>query len=126
MFARLGRMYRAQFQHRAPSAIAGGAARRTVPSMFASAIALSSPSGGPGGGGREGGNVLVAVRCWACSRSSFARSLMALALPIGLIAVAIVGLLLRIVLFLIVLPWTGFEVDGFLPLALSRSSMGRC
>ena len=39
---------------------------------------------------------------------------MALALPIGLIAVALIGLLFRIALFLIVLPLVGIAVDGFL------------
>ena len=63
---------------------------------------------------QEGGSVLVAVTIMALLEVAIRPLLMALALPIGLIAVAVIGLLFRIALFLFVLPLVGIAVDGFL------------
>jgi uncharacterized membrane protein YvlD (DUF360 family) len=62
----------------------------------------------------EGGSVLAAIVIIALVEVAIRPLLMAVALPIGLIAVAIIGLLFRIVVFLIVLPLVGIGVDGFL------------
>ena len=58
--------------------------------------------------------VLIAVTIMALFEVALRPLLMALALPIGLIAVALIGLLFRIALFLIILPRVGIAVDNVL------------
>ena len=126
MFARIGHMYRAQFHAlRTLSPSLAGLLGRIVLSTLASAIAFAIAVWlTPGVQGSTDPNVLGAVVLLGVLDILLRPIVLALALPIGLIAVAIVGLLLRIALFAIVLPWTGFEVDGFVPLVLSSFIYG--
>ena len=113
---RLGRLYRAQFRtvgRLRPTL--GGLLLRTVAWIVVAWLSLFVAVWlTPGVEIKEGGSVLVAVTIMALLEVALRPLLMALALPIGLIAVALIGLLFRIALFLIVLPRVGIAVDGFL------------
>ena len=50
--------------------------------------------------------------------------LLAVALPIGLIAVALVGLLLRIIAFALILPAAGYEADSFVSILIASLIYG--
>jgi uncharacterized membrane protein YvlD (DUF360 family) len=113
---RLGRLYRAQFRtvgRLRPSL--GGLLLRTVAWIVVAWLALGIAVWlTPGVDIQQGASVLGAVAIIAVIEVAIRPLLMALALPIGLIAVAVIGLLFRIVVFLLVLPRVGISVDGFL------------
>jgi predicted AlkP superfamily pyrophosphatase or phosphodiesterase/uncharacterized membrane protein YvlD (DUF360 family) len=113
---RLGRLYRAQFRTvgRLKPTL-GGLLLRTVAWVVVAWLSLGIAVWlTPGVAIEDGGRVLVAVTIMAVLEVAIRPLLMALALPIGLIAVAVIGLLFRIALFLFVLPLVGIAVDGFL------------
>ena len=126
MFRRIGRMYRAQFHAlRSLSPSIPGLIGRFLLSMLASAIAFGIAVWlTPGVEEATNPSVLAAVVLLGLLDVVLRPVVMAVALPIGLIAVGIVGLLLRVVLFAIVLPATGFTVDGFFPLIVASFIFG--
>ena len=112
---RLGRLYRAQFRtvgRLRPTL--RGLLLRTVAWVIVAWLSLGIAVWlTPGVEIEQGGSVLAAVAIIALVEVAIRPLLMAVALPIGLIAVAIIGLLFRIVVFLVVLPLVGISVDGF-------------
>ncbi|HEX5578105.1 MAG TPA: phage holin family protein, partial [Candidatus Limnocylindria bacterium] len=113
---RLGRLYRAQFRtvgRLRPTL--RGLLLRTVAWVLVAWLSLGIAVWlTPGVDIGQGGSVLAAVAIIAVIEVAIRPLLMALALPIGLIAVAVIGLLFRIAVFLIVLPRVGIAIDGFL------------
>ena len=112
---RLGRLYRAQFRtigRLRPTA--RGLLLRTVAWVVVAWLSLSIAVWLTPGVEVDGGSLLAAVVIIALVEVAIRPLLMAVALPIGLIAVAVIGLLFRIVVFLLVLPLVGISVDGFL------------
>jgi len=113
---RLGRLYRAQFRTvgRLKPTL-GGLLLRTVAWVLVAWLSLGIAVWlTPGVEIQQGASVLAAVTIIAVVEVAIRPLLMALALPIGLIAVAIIGLLFRIAVFLIVLPRVGISIDGFI------------
>jgi uncharacterized membrane protein YvlD (DUF360 family) len=116
MFARIGRLYRAQWHALTSlSTSIPGLIFRIVLSIVASAIAFALAVWlTPGVSAATDPSVLAAVVLLGIVEVAVRPLLLAVALPIGLIAVALLGLLFRVAAFAIVLPATGFQVDDFL------------
>ncbi len=114
---RLGRLYRAQFRtvgRLRPTL--GGLLLRTVAWVVVAWLSLGIAVWlTPGVEVQQGARLLVGGgHHRRCVEVVIRPLLMALALPIGLIAVAVIGLLFRIAVFLIVLPRVGISIDGFI------------
>jgi uncharacterized membrane protein YvlD (DUF360 family) len=116
MFGRLGRLYRAQFhalRGLRPSLI--GILWRIVASAIASLLALVIATWlAPGVSEAGQPRVIFAVIVLGALDVVVRPMLLALALPLGLFAVGLLGLLFRIIAFALVLPAAGYQVDGFL------------
>jgi putative membrane protein len=126
MFSRIGRLYRAQWHalgSLAPSF--RGLVFRIVLSIVASAIAFGIATWlTPGISSSTQPSVLTAVILLGIVDVLIRPLLLAVALPIGLIAVALIGLLLRIVAFALILPAAGYEVDRFLTVVVASFIYG--
>jgi uncharacterized membrane protein YvlD (DUF360 family) len=126
MLRRLGRLYRAQWRvlgSWAPSI--PGLLIRILLSIVASAIAFGVTTWlAPGVSANTDPSVLTAVVLLGIVDVLVRPLLLAVALPIGLIAVAIVGLLFRVVAFLLILPAAGYEIDGFLSAVIASFIYG--
>ena len=93
--------------------------------MIASAIAFGIATWlTPGVSEATDPSVLAAVLLLGIIDVALRPLLMAVALPIGLIAVGILGLLFRVVVFAIVLPLAGYQVDGFVSTVLASFIYG--
>ncbi len=126
MFARIGHLYRAQWHAlRTLSPSLRGLVLRVVLSVIASAIAFGIATWlTPGVSEATDPSVLAAVLLLGIIDVALRPLLMAVALPIGLIAVGILGLLFRVVVFAIVLPLAGYQVDGFVSTVLASFIYG--
>lgn len=126
MLARIGRLYRAQWHALGSlSTSIPGLILRILLSIVASAIAFALAVWlTPGVSAATDPSVLAAVALLGILDVALRPLLMAVALPIGLIAVGILGLLFRVVIFAIVLPATGFQVDDFLATVLASFIYG--
>jgi uncharacterized membrane protein YvlD (DUF360 family) len=126
MFARIGRLYRAQWQalgNLAPSW--RGLLWRIILSAVASAIAFGLAVWlTPGITASADPSIVTAVILLGVVDVVVRPLLLAVALPIGLIAVAIVGLLFRIVAFAFILPAAGFEADSFVAVLIASLIYG--
>ena len=126
MFSRIGRLYRAQWQalgNLAPSW--RGLLWRVVLSIGASAIAFGIATWlTPGISAAGDPSVLTAVVLLGVVDILVRPLLLAIALPIGLIAVALVGLTLRILAFAFILPAAGYEADSFLTIFIASLIYG--
>jgi uncharacterized membrane protein YvlD (DUF360 family) len=126
MFSRIGRLYRAQWQalgNLAPSW--RGLLWRVVLSIGASAIAFGIATWLTPGISEAGDpSVLTAVVLLGVVDILVRPLLLAIALPIGLIAVALVGLTLRILAFAFILPAAGYEADSFLTILIASLIYG--
>jgi uncharacterized membrane protein YvlD (DUF360 family) len=126
MLARVGHLYRAQWHAlRTLSPSLRGLILRAVLSVIASAIAFGIATWlTPGVGEATDPSVLAAVLLLGIIDVALRPLLMAIALPIGLIAVGILGLLFRVVVFAIVLPLAGYQVDGLVSTVLASFIYG--
>jgi uncharacterized membrane protein YvlD (DUF360 family) len=126
MLSRIGRMYRAQWHalgSLAPSV--PGLLWRIVLSILASAIAFGIATWLTPGISEAGHpSVLTAVVLLGIVDILVRPLLLAVALPIGLIAVALVGLLLRVLAFAFILPAAGYEADSFLTILIASLIYG--
>ena len=126
MFSRIGRLYRAQWQalgNLAPSW--REALWRIVLSALASAIAFGLATWlTPGITPVDQPSVVTAVILLGVFDVIVRPVLLAVALPIGLIAVALVGLLLRIIAFALILPAAGYEADSFVSILIASLIYG--
>jgi len=126
MFGRLGRLYRAQWQalgNLAPSW--RGLLWRIVLSALASAVAFGTATWlTPGITPVAQPSVVTAVILLGVFDVIVRPLLLAFALPIGLIAVALVGLLLRIIAFALILPAAGYEADSFVSILIASLIYG--
>jgi len=126
MFSRIARLYRAQWQalgNLAPSW--RGLLWRIVLSALASAIAFGLATWlTPGITPVNQPSVVTAVILLGVFDVIVRPLLLAVALPIGLIAVALVGLLLRIIAFALILPAAGYEADSFVTILIASLIYG--
>src|SRR6186997_1250878 len=126
MFSRIARLYRAQWQalgNLAPSW--RGLLWRIVLSALASAIAFGLATWlTPGITPVNQPSVVTAVILLGVFDVIVRPLLLAVALPIGLIAVALVGLLLRIIAFALILPAAGYEADSCLTILIASLIYG--
>jgi uncharacterized membrane protein YvlD (DUF360 family) len=126
VLGRIGRLYAAQWHalgSLAPSL--PGLILRIVLSALASALALGIATWlTPGVSGGANPSVLAAVLLLGMLDVVVRPFLFAAALPLGLIAVALVGLLLRVVAFAFILPAAGYEIDSFLSVILASFIYG--
>jgi uncharacterized membrane protein YvlD (DUF360 family) len=126
MLSRIGRLYRAQWNvlgSLSPSF--RGLLFRLLLSVIASAIAFGIATWlTPGISSSTDPSVLTAVVLLGIVDVLLRPLLLAVALPIGLIAVALIGLFLRIVAFALILPAAGYEVDSFLTAVIASFIYG--
>ena len=126
MFSRIGRLYRAQWQALGSlSPSWRGLLWRVVLSILASAIAFGIATWLTPGVSEAGDpSVLTAVVLLGVVDILVRPLLLAVALPIGLIAVALVGLLLRILAFAFILPAAGYQTDSFVTILVASLIYG--
>ena len=126
MFGRLGRLYRAQWhalRGLRPSLI--GLLWRIVASVIASLLALVIATWlAPGVSEAGQPRVIFAVIILGALDVVVRPMLLALALPLGLFVVGLLGLIFRILAFAIVLPAAGYEVDGFVSVLIASLIYG--
>jgi uncharacterized membrane protein YvlD (DUF360 family) len=126
MLGRIGRLYRAQWHALGSLSTSWRSiVFRVVLSIVSSAIAFGLATWlTPGVSAATDPSVLTAVVLLGIIDVLLRPLILAIALPIGLIAVALVGLLLRIVAFAIVLPAAGYETDSFLAIVIASFIYG--
>ena len=126
MLRRIGRHYRAQWHALGGlSSSIPGLLLRIALSVIASAIAFGIATWlAPGVSDAGDPSVLAAALLLGLIDVALRPVLMAIALPIGLIAVGILGLLFRVLMFALVLPATGYQYDGFLSLVIASFIYG--
>ncbi len=126
MLSRIGRLYRAQW-HALGSLNTSlrGLLWRVVFSVAASAIAFGIATWVTPGISEAGNpSVLTAVVLLGIVDILVRPLLLAVALPVGLIAVALVGLLLRILAFAFILPAAGYGIDSFVTILVASLIYG--